>query len=216
MNPNVIIVPLLPSLFLATALAACGGTGAATGAATTGPTPDSTTASPPATGGHASATDSPRATPASRTGADLNAPLPPLPARPAPTPPPAACTELACLEGYQLRLTAQRWNAGDHVVVLTLDGVKVTCRGNLHLKPDEGSIFTCDRDIADGHHFVGDADTGTLSIRLRGAPRRISVDVSAGTTLVTHQDLVPTYRWVLPNGPGCGGECLQASDDVTI
>ena len=129
-----------------------------------------------------------------------------------------ACTEMGCTNGLILRVDpAKDWKSGNYVFEFVLDGRRVTCRGELPLKPCEEPSIRCDKPgisimesgcaLPKTAHAFGD-------IQVEGDPRKIMARITHnGKTIVT-RTIAPRYTTSQPNGPGCDPVCRSAQYDL--
>jgi hypothetical protein len=105
------------------------------------------------------------------------------------------------------------WPAGRYTFDVEADGRQQQCQGTLPLRACGTQSITCTGDsiseIGESGCALPAADQAFGGVDILGTPCNVHVTVKRDGNVVGEMRATPTYSWVLPNGPGCGGECLQ-------
>ena len=135
--------------------------------------------------------------------------------RPPAGPPPRYCTEMACIgDQYALDLEPDAaWPAGRYTFDVEADGRHQQCQGTLPLRACGTPNITCTGDslatIGESGCALPAAQHAFGGVEISGTPCNVHITVKRDGNVVGEMRATPTYRWVFPNGPGCGGDCLQ-------
>lgn len=155
-------------------------------------------------------------------GAQAPVPGDGLPPKPPLGAPRGACTEMGCQNGLSMSLEpGAQWPAGDYRIEIDADGASQVCTVTLPLKAcGAGPSVTCSgaalATIGESGCALPAREHGLSSLHFDGTPRQGKVTISRGGAPLITQDLAPTYRWVQPNGSGCGPQCLQGSATLRV
>ncbi len=128
---------------------------------------------------------------------------------------PVACTKMGCVDGLMLTVTPEyRWQPGDYVFRLTLDGSTVTCRGRLPLNACDMPSLACDGEgvmITESGCALPPEAQGFGDIQISSGPQQVAVSITRDGQTLVNKTVTPIYRTARPNGPQCEPECRQAS-----
>lgn len=132
---------------------------------------------------------------------------------PAPGSTEPACSLIGCEDSLQIRLDAQRWEAGNYTFQFDVDGEASECSGSVP--------WVCSQDCATtGIAFYGctqEAGGSTFEgIRISGSPKRVSLTIQRDGATVASKVFEPEYRHVQPNGPQCEPICHQATENLSV
>lgn len=127
-----------------------------------------------------------------------------------------ACTEIGCTNGLMLNVDPDyEWKWGFYEFSFLMEGRSVFCKGQLPLKKcEDGPSFRCSSDIVqigESGCALPESAHGISMIQINDAPRRLLIRVKRGGENVITRTLMPEYKELLPNGPGCGPVCTSAS-----
>ena len=130
------------------------------------------------------------------------------------SPQPQGCTEIGCVNGYQITLSsASPWKAGKYTVEVVSDGVTTTCTATLPLTSTSTAECTgAGVQIGLSGSMLPAEQQSLSDILLASTPRAVKITVSRdGAQLVT-KDFTPKYKTSQPNGPDCEPTCTSATD----
>ena len=107
------------------------------------------------------------------------------------------------------------WPAGRYTVEIEADGAVQRCEVTLPLRAcSAGASATCTgasiATIGESGCALPAGQHGLSGVDLRSTPSDLRVRVARDGKPLASLDATPSYRWVQPNGPGCGPQCLQA------
>jgi hypothetical protein len=129
---------------------------------------------------------------------------------------------MGCSSGFALSLEpSSKWPAGDYRFEIEADGASQVCEVTLPLRScATGPSVKCTgaslATIGESGCALDAREHGLSSIQLQGTPLKMKIAISRQGKALVAQDLAPAYRWVQPNGPGCGPQCLQASATMRV
>lgn len=131
------------------------------------------------------------------------------------------CTQMGCVDGFNVELEPKAWPKGKYKFVVTADDKSTVCEGALPLPAcDKGNALTCKGDvkvmIAESGCALPPDQQGFGPINFMGAPKKVRVVVSRDGKGAGKADFEPGYKKVQPNGPECGPTCNFASDKMTV
>ena len=132
----------------------------------------------------------------------------------------SACTDIGCLNGFQLNVSpSSGWAAGMYQFELTVDGRAITCQGAIPLLPCSEPSFPCDADgvrLGVSGCALPATQQGIASIMFDGYPEAVSLRVLRNGSELQHADLTPTYTSSQPNGKGCEPVCCSAGAELSL
>ncbi len=130
-----------------------------------------------------------------------------------------ACTQIGCIDGVMLRGDYDReWKNGNYRFELVLDNRRVTCTGELPLKPCGEQSLHCDKDgvmITESGCALPKSAHGFGDIHIQDDPRKVMVRITHNNKPILTRTIVRVdYQESRPNGDGCGPVCRSASYDL--
>lgn len=144
----------------------------------------------------------------------------PGPAQPGPGE--RVCTAMGCVDGLRLEFVVTgKWFPGRYKFAFDLDGEKVTCTGELPLKPcDQGPSLTCDPagkvQIGESGCALPPETHGFADVQIAGAPRAVTLNIDNDDKRLIDAELTPKYATSRPNGEGCEPVCNSALERIPM
>lgn len=125
------------------------------------------------------------------------------------------CTTLGCAEeGVEIVLVHEGWTAADGTVEVTIDGTVHDCEVSLPAGDIDEQYCGVSGDVL--LRFSG--ETGELaSVWVNGDEiEALHLKLTIGGAVLVDADVDFTWEKSFPNGPGCGPECLTASEELSF
>jgi hypothetical protein len=131
------------------------------------------------------------------------------------------CTEMGCIDGFNVEVEAKAWPKGKYKIVVTADDKSTTCEGALPLPAcDKGKALTCKGDVkvmvSENGCALPPDQHGFGPFNFMGTPKKVGIAISREGKSVAKADFQPAFKTVQPNGPECGPTCNFASDKMTV
>ena len=131
------------------------------------------------------------------------------------------CTEMGCIDGFNVELEPKAWPKGKYKIVVTADDKSTTCEGALPLPAcDKGKALTCKGDVkvmvAESGCALPPDQQAFGPFNFMGTPKKVGIAISRDGKSVAKADFQPAYKTVQPNGPECAPTCNFASDKMTV
>jgi hypothetical protein len=129
---------------------------------------------------------------------------------------------MGCHSGVSVRFEPDAgWPAGRYAIEIDADGAVQRCEITLPLRAcDAGPTAKCTgakvATIGESGCALPKAQHGLSGADLTTTPSRLRIRIDRDGKQVADLDAKPTYRWVQPNGRGCGPQCLQSTNPLTL
>lgn len=132
---------------------------------------------------------------------------------------PRACTQMWCMEGYTLNLSASAWPHGYYQFKIIADENVYNCEGQLPLPTCGMPAVTCnDKAVQIGESGCAlppDAQS-FHALTLSKIPENLVVSITGPTGAVTHESKLEK-KCGFPNGEGCDPRpCCSAAESLYI
>lgn len=130
---------------------------------------------------------------------------------------PAGCTEIGCVSGFRVTLSASSWKAGKYDVVVVADGVTTTCSASLPLTSTSTADCTGPGvQLGLSGSMLPAAQQSLSEIALTATPKSVKITVSRDGAELATKSFTPAYTTARPNGPDCEPVCTSASDTLAL
>lgn len=141
------------------------------------------------------------------------------------TPAPTAkiCTEVGCLNGLVVDVSAGRsgFGKGRYEIDVVADGKKAKCELAIPLVAcDKGPSAKCTGDVKLSIGEAGCAldpkEQGISTIAIEGSPAAVEITVKRAGKKIGAAKLTPAYKTLQPNGPDCPPTCKSGKETLSI
>jgi hypothetical protein len=134
--------------------------------------------------------------------------------------PPLMCTQMGCVDGLQVAVDPNyRWQPGDYIFEIAMDGKPQRCEGALPLRSCDLSNLSCTGEGAtvmeSGCALPKDAH-GFGDIHFSTTPKDVAVKIIRNGKTIGEGKWQPHYQKLAPNGEACGPICQHARVELEL
>jgi len=134
------------------------------------------------------------------------------------------CTQKGCNYPLRLQVKAEHWVAGEYVVSITESGRTFECPfekgadgagGQAGSGQEQAGVVQCfPAGNSNAPELYFHEDVATITIM--HVAKEVTVSVRRDGATLLDEKVTPTYAKSYPNGPDCSGECLNATETLTL
>ena len=129
------------------------------------------------------------------------------------------CTEMGCIDGFQMTLEPPITTHASYIFTVTLDGETITCEYALPFVEEGGEYGSCDGEgvwLTISGTALDASQHSIPEIYIPSNPSEVSIEITKDEEVLVRETVAPEYEEFAPNGKDCGPICYSAGITISI